>query len=195
MIDSFILIFVGATILASLAMVHSSTLNHRLRPSWCCIGTACHGLDQRYGIGHLKFPNLAFCSCFLLLVSNSHRNMLVTMFGTSLVAALLSSVLFFSVGLGAGLLFGFTWVECIVLGTSLTFSSTVLGIKLLPRTILHHRRTGELVFGILLIQDLIAVADTSRSLSLCRYWRTRHGRSGLVDRSWSASARSRLSRP
>ena len=85
-------------------------------------------------------------------------NKLVAMFGTSVVAALLSSLLFFAVGIGAGSLFGFTWVECIVLGIALMFSSTVLGIKLLPRTILHHRKIGEIVIGILLIQDLIAVA-------------------------------------
>ena len=37
------------------------------------------------------------------------------------------------------------------------FSSTIIGIKLLPTTILHHRHTGELVVSLLLIQDLIAI--------------------------------------
>ena len=85
-------------------------------------------------------------------------NKLLSMFGASSIAALVSSVLFLAIGFGMGFLFGFNMVECIVLGIALMFSSTVLGIRLLPRSILHHRKIGELVIGILLIQDLIAVA-------------------------------------
>ena len=34
---------------------------------------------------------------------------------------------------------------------------TIIGIKLLPTTVLHHRHTGELVISLLLLQDLIAI--------------------------------------
>ena len=37
------------------------------------------------------------------------------------------------------------------------FSSTIVGLKLLPTTVLHHRHIGELVVSLLLIQDLIAI--------------------------------------
>lgn len=37
------------------------------------------------------------------------------------------------------------------------FSSTIIGIKLLPTTVLHHRKVGELVVGLLLLQDIIAI--------------------------------------
>lgn len=37
------------------------------------------------------------------------------------------------------------------------FSSTIIGIKLLPITILHHRHTGELMVGMLLVQDFVAI--------------------------------------
>jgi Kef-type K+ transport system membrane component KefB len=37
------------------------------------------------------------------------------------------------------------------------FSSTIIGIKLLPTTVLHHRHTGEVVVSLLLLQDLIAI--------------------------------------
>ena len=37
------------------------------------------------------------------------------------------------------------------------FSSTIIGIKLLPTTVLHHRHTGEVIISLLLIQDLIAI--------------------------------------
>ena len=37
------------------------------------------------------------------------------------------------------------------------FSSTVIGLKLVPTTTLHHKRTGEVMTGVLLFQDLIAI--------------------------------------
>ena len=37
------------------------------------------------------------------------------------------------------------------------FSSTIIGLKLLPTTILHHKHTGQVIISILLIQDLIAI--------------------------------------
>ena len=37
------------------------------------------------------------------------------------------------------------------------FSSTILGLKLLPTTALHHRHVGELIISILLLQDSIAI--------------------------------------
>jgi Kef-type K+ transport system membrane component KefB len=37
------------------------------------------------------------------------------------------------------------------------FSSTIIGLKLLPTTILHHQHTGELMISVLLMQDMIAI--------------------------------------
>ena len=37
------------------------------------------------------------------------------------------------------------------------FSSTIIGLKFLPTTILHHRHTGELIISVLLLQDLLAI--------------------------------------
>jgi len=37
------------------------------------------------------------------------------------------------------------------------FSSTIIGLKLLPTTTLHHRHTGQIIISVLLIQDLIAI--------------------------------------
>ena len=37
------------------------------------------------------------------------------------------------------------------------FSSTIIGLKLLPTTALHHRHTGQIIISVLLIQDLIAI--------------------------------------
>nr|WP_309567502.1 cation:proton antiporter [Coxiella-like endosymbiont] len=56
------------------------------------------------------------------------------------------------------LFFGYLPVECLVVGGAMMFSSTIIGIKLLPTTILHHQHTGEVMISVLLLQDLIAIA-------------------------------------
>jgi Kef-type K+ transport system membrane component KefB len=37
------------------------------------------------------------------------------------------------------------------------FSSTLICIKLLPTTVLHHRHVGEMIIGLLLMQDFLAI--------------------------------------
>src|SRR3990172_7736211 len=48
-------------------------------------------------------------------------------------------------------------IESVIVGGGLMFSSTIVGLKLLPTTILHHRHTGEVMISILLLQDVIAI--------------------------------------
>lgn len=71
--------------------------------------------------------------------------------------AFVSSVVFMAIGIVMGYLWGFTWTESVVLGASMMFSSTIIGLKLLPSATLHHQRIGEVMIGILLMQDLIAI--------------------------------------
>ncbi|MDF1646473.1 MAG: cation:proton antiporter [Legionellaceae bacterium] len=71
--------------------------------------------------------------------------------------ALLSSSLFALVAYGIGRWFGLTVTESLVLGASMMFSSTIIGLKLLPTTILHHQHTGEVMISVLLMQDIIAI--------------------------------------
>ena len=48
-------------------------------------------------------------------------------------------------------------MESLLVGIAAMFSSTIIGIKLLPTTVLHHRHTGEVIISVLLLQDLIAI--------------------------------------
>ncbi len=73
------------------------------------------------------------------------------------VITLVSSIIFFIVGFAISFLSGYTYSESIVIGIASMFSSTIIGIKLLPTTILHHQHTGELVISVLLLQDVIAI--------------------------------------
>ena len=48
-------------------------------------------------------------------------------------------------------------VESLVVAAAVMFSSTIIGLKLLPTNVLHHQHVGDLMIGVLLMQDLIAI--------------------------------------
>ena len=54
-------------------------------------------------------------------------------------------------------MFGFALIDATVVGVAAMFSSTIIGLKLLPTTVLHHRHTGEVIVSVLLLQDVIAI--------------------------------------
>jgi Kef-type K+ transport system membrane component KefB len=71
--------------------------------------------------------------------------------------ALISSILFACIAYLVGRWFGLSTLESWMLGAAMMFSSTIIGLKLLPTTILHHQHTGEVMISVLLMQDLIAI--------------------------------------
>lgn len=71
--------------------------------------------------------------------------------------ALVSSGCFAVAAYWIGRYFGLTETESWILGGSMMFSSTIIGLKLLPTTILHHQHTGEVMISVLLMQDVIAI--------------------------------------
>jgi Kef-type K+ transport system membrane component KefB len=71
--------------------------------------------------------------------------------------AIVSSLLFAAIAYSIGRWFGLSENESLVLGASMMFSSTIIGLKLLPTTILHHQHTGEVMISVLLLQDIIAI--------------------------------------
>jgi Kef-type K+ transport system membrane component KefB len=75
----------------------------------------------------------------------------------TLSATLLTSLAFGAAGAAVAWLFGFTLAERALVGVAAMFSSTIVGIKLLPTTVLHHRHIGEIIISVLLLQDLIAI--------------------------------------
>ncbi|HEY0634684.1 MAG TPA: cation:proton antiporter [Gammaproteobacteria bacterium] len=68
-----------------------------------------------------------------------------------------SSLLFALLGGGVAWLAGFTPAESLIVAAAAMFSSTIIGLKLLPTTTLHHQHTGEVIISVLLLQDLIAI--------------------------------------
>lgn len=71
--------------------------------------------------------------------------------------AVISSILFALIAYAVGRCFGLGNTESWILGAAMMFSSTIIGLKLLPTTILHHQHTGEVMISVLLMQDVIAI--------------------------------------
>jgi Kef-type K+ transport system membrane component KefB len=93
---------------------------------------------------------------FLLGLDMQPRALMTTLRQSTLVT-LLSAGVFAVAGAGVALLLDFGTREALVVGLAMMFSSTIIGIKLLPTTVLHHRHTGELMVGVLLLQDMLAI--------------------------------------
>ena len=117
-----------------------------------------------WGLGWVGDPNLVreiaeFGIMFLLFLLglNLQPQDLLYMVRKTTLVTLLSSVVFFMVGFAVALVFGTTLMESVLIGGAVTFSSTIIGLKLLPTSILHHQHTGEVIISILLLQDLLAI--------------------------------------
>jgi len=103
-------------------------------------------------ISHIGIIFLLFLLGINLPVNKLYHLVRKTTFITAI-----SSVAFGVTGIFVGLAFGFNWLESLVIGASVMFSSTIIGLKLLPTTVLHHRRQGEVIISILLLQDILAI--------------------------------------
>lgn len=96
---------------------------------------------------------------FLLFLLGMHLPLqkLVLMLRKVTWVGLLSSIIFAAVGYAVAIMSGLKNAESIVVGLAMMFSSTIIGIKLLPTTVLHHQHTGEVMISVLLFQDIIAI--------------------------------------
>ncbi len=153
---SFFLIFSGAALLSTLALF----LRQPLLVAYIVVGVVI----GPYGLGYISDPTLLtdisefgiIFLLFLLGLDMQPAKLLVTLKKTFLVT-IASALIFMLIGFSTGLIFAFSTTESLVIGFSMIFSSTIIGIKLLPTTVLHQKHMGEIMVGILLLQDFIAI--------------------------------------
>lgn len=155
-VESFFLIFTSAAALATLALYTRQPLLIAYIATGCILGP--------YGLKLVADPNLlaevaeiGIIFLLFLVGLDLQPNKLKNMLRESLLTALGTTAIFMLVGFLTMQAFDFTVMESIVTGIAVTFSSTIIGIKLLPTTVLHHRHIGEIVVSLLLIQDFIAI--------------------------------------
>ncbi len=76
----------------------------------------------------------------------------------ALVAATAEIVLMIWVGYEIGRFFGWRQMDCIFLGAMLAISSTTIIVKALDELKLKSERFAQLIFGILIVEDILAIA-------------------------------------
>ncbi len=155
-VESFFLIFAGAAVVATAALYTRQPLLVAYIVIGCVLGP--HGLKLVTDPDLLsEIAEIGIIFLLFLVGLDLPPSKLRNMAGEGALTALVTTVVFFGIGFGVMAIFGFGTGEAVVTGLAVTFSSTILGIKLLPTTVLHHRHVGEIVVSLLLIQDLIAI--------------------------------------
>jgi Kef-type K+ transport system membrane component KefB len=153
---SFFLIFSGAAVFASLALYTRQPLIIAYIALGACIGpygfTLVTDLRLLSDIGHIGIIFLLF----LLGLDMQPKALFATLRQSTLVMVM-SSTIFMLAASAVALPFLPSRLDAVVVGAAMMFSSTIIGIKLLPTTVLHHRHIGELMIGLLLMQDLLAI--------------------------------------
>ena len=156
MLETVLLIFLASALLACLAIVARQPLIVVYILLGCLLGP--FGLqwitdsEILSDLGHIGIMFLLF-----LVGLDMPPQKIRSVFRQSIVTVVVSTLVFFLVGWIVGLLFGFSMLEAVITGIAVVFSSTIVGIKLLPKSVLHHRHIGEVVIGLLLLQDLLAI--------------------------------------
>ncbi len=153
---SIFLIFTGAAILATLALYTRQAVIVAYIVLGVILGPWGMGLvDDPELIADISHIGIVFL--LYLLGLDLFPQELWKMLGEALWVTLLSSVLFFIAGFAIAYGFSYPLSEAMLVGSIMMFSSTIIGVKLLPTTALHHRHTGQIIISVLLIQDLVAI--------------------------------------
>ena len=157
LLSAFFWIFTGSAVLATVALftrqpmiVAYLALGALLGPfglAWVTDGAQLRAIAE-IGIIFLLF----------LLGLEMQPRKLLDVLRESLWVGVLSTAAFVALGAGLALAFSFSLQDAVLIGLAISFSSTIIGIKLLPTTALHHRHIGELVVSLLLLQDCLAIA-------------------------------------
>ena len=154
--EYFFLVFTGAAILACIAMYSRQPL--------IITYIALGALIGPFGMGYIEDVKLlsdaaeiGIIFLLFLLGLDMQPSALLSVLKKATHITLISSASFAIIGGGFAFLWGFNTTESLVIGSAMMFSSTIIGIKLLPTTALHHRHSGELMVGLLLLQDFLAI--------------------------------------
>ncbi len=153
---SFFLIFAGALVLATVALY----TRQPVLVAYIALG----GIAGPYGMGWIEHPDelidmahIGIIFLLFLLGLDMQPSALFSVLRKAMLVALISSLLFFGIGAGITFILGFSTMDAVIVGLACMFSSTIIGLKLLPTTVLHHKHSGDLMVGLLLIQDMIAI--------------------------------------
>lgn len=156
MVFTIFLIFTGAAIFSTLVLYTRQSLLVAYILLGCAMGPWGLNLISNSTITQ-QIGDVGILFLLFLLGLHLQPQNLIHMLRKVTWVALISSIVFALIGYGISRYFGYTNTEAMVVGAAMMFSSTIIGLKLLPTTILHHQHTGEVMISVLLMQDLVAI--------------------------------------
>lgn len=154
--DTFFLVFCGAALAATFALFSRQPLFIAYIGMGVLLGP--FGFEVINNVNAIsEMSHIGIIFLLFLLGLDMQPKSLIAVLKKATSIGIISCLAFGAIGFGISQMFGFNLLESIIFAMASMFSSTIIGIKLLPTTVLHHRHTGEMMVGLLLIQDFIAI--------------------------------------
>jgi Kef-type K+ transport system membrane component KefB len=155
-IFQFAVIFAGAALFATLFLYLKQPIILAYIVLGIFVGPKGLGLindaEQIEQLSHIGIILLLF-----LIGLNFQPAKLVGLLGRLGIVTLATCFIFMLLGLVAALALGYPIIDSLIIGMALMFSSTIVSMKLIPTTQLHHHHVGEVMISVLLLQDVIAI--------------------------------------
>jgi Kef-type K+ transport system membrane component KefB len=152
----FVLIYAGAALFATIFLYLKQPIIVAYIVLGMVVGPKGLGLindaDQIEQLARIGIILLLF-----LIGLNFQPQKLVGLLGRVGLLALGTCFIFMLLGLATAWSLGFPFIDSLIIGAAFMFSSTIVSLKLIPTTQLHHHHVGELMISVLLIQDVIAI--------------------------------------
>lgn len=151
-----VVIFTGATVLATVFLY----LKQPVMLAYIVFGM----IAGPWGLGIIKtaahieqLSHLGIILLLFLIGISLQPERLIKLFSKMALFTLITSALFMLITAAIAKGFGYGMTESLIIGAAMMFSSTIVGLKLIPTTTLHHKHRGEMMTSVLLLQDVIAI--------------------------------------
>jgi len=155
-IFQFAVIFAGAALFATLFLYLKQPIILAYIVLGIFVGPKGLGLindaEQIEQLSHVGIILLLF-----IIGLNFQPTKLVGLLGRLGIVTLATCLIFMLLSLAAALALGYPMIDSLIIGAALMFSSTIVSMKLIPTTQLHHHHVGEVMISVLLLQDVIAI--------------------------------------
>jgi Kef-type K+ transport system membrane component KefB len=152
----FVLIFAGAALFATLFLY----LRQPIILAYIVLGIVVgpKGLELINDAEQIEqLSRIGIILLLFLIGLNFQPAKLVGLLGRIGIVTLATCFIFMLLSLAVALVIGYPFIDSLIIGAALMFSSTIVSLKLIPTTQLHHHHVGEVMISVLLLQDVIAI--------------------------------------
>ncbi len=150
------IIFTSAAILATIALLARQALLVAYIAVGIILGPSVFNVVSDTAFSR-EIAEVGIMFLLFLLGLNLHPQKLIASIKQSTLVVVGTSLVFAAIGFTSAKLINLSLMDQIVVAGAFMISSTIIGLKLLPTTILHHQHVGEIIISILLLQDIIAI--------------------------------------